>query len=87
MRKRSEFSGLVRVFRLLGGFCFLIKVWALIVILIACLPPRQDWQMYCLALYVPLLLISLSLSIWWAFSCGTDFAYRSKEDEKSQGHE
>jgi len=81
MSKKSKFAGLVRVFRLLGGFWFLLKVLALVVILIACLPPQQDWQVYCLALYVPLLLISISLSVFWVITCGTEFDRSSKEDQ------
>jgi len=81
MSKKSKFAGLVRVFRLLGGFWFLLKVSALVVILIVCLPPQQDWQVYCLALYVPLLLISISLSVFWVITCGTEFDHSSKEDQ------
>jgi len=81
MRKKSKFACLVGVFRLLGGFWFLFEVAALVVILIAFLPPQEDWQVYCLALYAPLLLISLSLSVLWAIASGTEFDCRSEKDQ------
>jgi hypothetical protein len=83
MAKRSKFAGLVLVFRLLGGFCFLLKLCALAAILIVCVPPRCDWQVYCLALYVPLLLISLALSIWWVVK---ELPWHTEIDKNRGGH-
>jgi len=87
MEKLSKFSGFVRVFRLLGGFYFLLRAWALAVILIACVPPRCDWHAYCLAIGMPLLLISLALSVWQAVWAGTEIAYYTEEDENGGRHE
>jgi len=81
METKSKLAGLVRVFRLLGGFYFLIRVWALAVILIVCIPPLYDWHAYCLAIGVPLLLISLALSVWLAV--GADI---EEEDKNRRSH-
>jgi len=44
-------------------YFFLSRLWALIVLLIACVPVRDNWHIYCLAIGVPILLISLVVGI------------------------
>ena len=72
-------------------YFFLSRLWALVVLLIACVPVRDNWHIYCLAIGVPILLIS----IVWRLSrvvkkedecsyCDTDI---EEEDVKSESHE
>ncbi len=87
MDKRNKLGELLRLYELLGGHFFLVRAWALAVILIACIPPQYDWHAYCLALLMPILLISLALSIWRVAGDGTDFAYHTEENENPKSHE
>jgi predicted ABC-type exoprotein transport system permease subunit len=87
MDKRSKFAGFLRFLRLLGGFSFLFRAWVLAVIMIVCVPPLCDWHAYCLAFFMPFLLISLALSIWRATLAGTKLAYHTEEDQNIREYE
>jgi hypothetical protein len=72
-------------------YFFLSRLWALVVLLIACVPVRDNWHIYCLAIGVPILLISIVWSLLWVvrkedecFYCDTDI---EEEDVKSESHE
>jgi len=74
-------------------YFFLSRLWALIVLLIACVPVRDNWHIYCLAIGVPILLISLVVRILLAmkkegecFDCDidTDIADIDIEEENTQ---
>jgi small-conductance mechanosensitive channel len=52
----------------------LSRIWALIVLLIACVPVRDNWHIYCLAFGVPILLFSLVAGVIMAMKKeGEDF--------------
>jgi len=75
-------------------YFFLSRLWALIVLLIACVPVRDNWHIYCLAFGVPILLFSLVAGIIMAMKkegedfnidiTGTDIEER---DTKFERHE
>jgi hypothetical protein len=72
-------------------YFFLSRLWALVVLLIACVPVRDNWHIYCLAIGVPILLISIVWSLLWVVRkedecsyCDTDI---EEEDVKSESHE
>jgi hypothetical protein len=79
-------------------YLFLSRLWALIVLLIACVPVRDNWHIYCLAFGVPILLISLVAGIMQAIKKeGDDFYWDTdiditgidieEQDTKSERHE
>jgi small-conductance mechanosensitive channel len=69
----------------------LSRIWALIVLLIACVPVRDNWHIYCLAFGVPILLFSLVAGIIMAMKKEGDDFYRGidieEQDTKSEHHE
>jgi hypothetical protein len=72
-------------------YFFLSRLWALVVLLIACVPVRDNWHIYCLAIGVPILLISIVWSLLRVAKkedecsyCDTDI---EEEDVKSESHE
>jgi len=72
-------------------YFFLSRLWALVVLLIACVPVRDNWHIYCLSIGVPILLISIVWSLLWVVRkedecsyCDTDI---EEEDVKSESHE
>jgi hypothetical protein len=72
-------------------YFFLSRLWALVVLLIACVPVRDNWHIYCLAIGVPILLISIVWGLLWVVIkedecsyCDTDI---EEEDVKSESHE
>jgi len=79
-------------------YFFLSRFWALIVLLIACVPVRDNWHIYCLAFGVPILLFSLVAGIIMAMKKEGDDFYRGididitgpdieEQDTKSEHHE
>ena len=76
----------------------LSRIWALIVLLIACVPVRDNWHIYCLAFGVPILLFSSVAGIIMAMKKEVDDFYRGididitdtdieERDTKSESHE
>jgi hypothetical protein len=72
-------------------YFFLSRLWALVVLLIACVPVRDNWHIYCLAIGVPIMLIGIVWSLLRVVKkenecsyCDTDI---EEEDVKSESHE
>jgi hypothetical protein len=87
METKSKLAGLFQTLEDLGGFYFLLRLHALAAILIACNPPQTDWHAYCFALGVPILLISLAVSVWRVVGDGTTFAHRNRKPQTIRRHE
>jgi len=79
-------------------YFFLSRIWALIVLLIACVPVRDNWHIYCLAFGVPMLLISLVFGImlamkregddfYWDIDIDTTDTDIEEQNTKSERHE
>jgi hypothetical protein len=84
MVKRSKNGLWGRLLAVIDDRLLLYRAWALVIIMITCLPPRCNWHTYCLLLGMPVLLISLALSIWQAIRVGTDFADNNSEPQNLQ---
>jgi hypothetical protein len=85
MAKRSKLQLLKQIAQHIDWEFFLVRVWALIVILIACIPPLYDWHEFCLLFGVPILIISIVWTAWQATKAGTEIANDTEEHEKREG--
>ena len=100
MEKNKKDKIRKRALMLLVALDYLVlsRIWALIVLLIACVPVRDNWHIYCLAFGVPILLFSLVAGIIIAMKKEGDDFYRvididitdtdiEEQDTKSEHHE
>jgi hypothetical protein len=82
--KKNEIIRWAAILLVVLDYFFLSRLWAVIVLLIACVPVRDNWHIYCLAIGVPMLLISLVASLLGVIKKEID---TEEEDAKAESHE